>query len=201
MTNTDNCIQNPEKGIITSKGKKVTIRANLPIARKRTSSRILVKYSEGLADRLVSLITEGKSLTHILTFKDMPSVNTFYNWLDEYPDFKIKYYNARARKAHLLVEKAELQPLEALKEVRSMDVSDKRCNAIVQAHRLAVDTNLKVAGLYNKQEYGDSKDQTLPTAIGVQVVFGECAQPPWKEVQVETVNSLPLSDEKDVNKL
>jgi hypothetical protein len=170
------------------------------ITRKYTPKTHVKCYTPTVGNTICDLITQGHAITSVCKRKDMPSVTEFYRWLVEYPEFGNNYRLARARKAHLLVEKVELQPLEALKEVRSMDVSDKRCNAIVQAHRLAVDTNLKVAGLYNREEYGDKPAQALPATIGVQVVFGKCVSQP-REVQAETVNSLQLSEEKDVNKL
>lgn len=157
------------------------------IVKKRNGTRHAVKYDSGLADKIVSLITQGKSLTHILSFKEMPSTNTFYNWMDEHPELKTNYTIARARKAHYLVESALEAPKQALDEVRLMDAADKRCNAIVQAHRLVADTNIKVASLYNKSEYGDAPFIAAPSQIGVQVVFGPCVSPKTPEMEVKVV--------------
>ena len=159
----------------------------MPCPIQRGGTRKLIKYSAGICDKICSLLSEGKSLSSILRFKTMPSRNTFYDWCEEYPDLKQKYLIARARKAHALVEQALDAPQQALDKVDTMDIADKRCNAVVQAYRLKADTNLKVAGLYNKKDYGDSKDATVPTAIGVQVVFGECQ--PIREVQAEVTDA------------
>jgi len=181
MDNIDNSISNIENGI-QSKSKNKGY---------RRGTMHLVKYSDGIVDKICSYVTQGKSIHQICAMKSMPSVHTWYNWCDEYPTLKQKYKIARERKAHLLVEKAEQVPEDALKEVRGMDKMDKRCNAIVQAHRLKADVNLKIAGLYNKKEYGDNKqDVSLPAAIGVQIVLGECV-PEVRDVQAEV--STPLT--------
>jgi hypothetical protein len=155
---------------------------------KRGHYSHIVNYTPGIADKICTLIIEGKSLSSILHHKCMPSRATVYDWMEEYPEFKQKYLTSRARKAHLLVEQALDAPAQALDKVDSMDIADKRCNAVVQAYKLKSDVNLKVAGLYNRQEYGTDVPVSLPTAIGVQVVFGKCAQQP-REVEAEVTEA------------
>lgn len=152
-------------------------------------------YSVELTDRICELVANGESITKICQRKALPSVYTLYDWMEKYPEFKNKYQLARARKAHALVESALDAHKEALDKVDSMDPTDKRCNAIVQAYKLKSDVNLKVAGLYNKQEYGDAPFIAAPAQIGVQVVFGECVSPS-REVEAEVVESKVVKDDK-----
>jgi hypothetical protein len=146
------------------------------LSKKRNGTKRIIKYSDALADKICTLVTEGKSISHICSFKAMPSVNTFFSWINEYPELKLKYQQARANKSHLLIERAIDSGDNALQEVRSMDVMDKRCNAIVQAHRLKADTHIKVAGLYNRTEYGDQPAVQVNTAIGIKLSTVDCEQ-------------------------
>ena len=89
--------------------------------------------------------------------------------MNEYPEIREQYTRARAAKAHLLVEKALEAPELALNEINQADPDDRRVNARVQAYRLRADINTKVAGLYNREEYGDTPAVQVNTAVGIQL--------------------------------
>ena len=145
------------------------------IAKKRSESRHIVKYTPQLCNKICSLIITGKSLTSILSFKSMPSMNTFYKWLDIYPEFKTEYHRARILSSHAMVSIAQDQPDKALDEVRKMSETDKRCNALVQAHKLRADKMLEIAGIINKSEYGNAPTVQVNNAIGIKLDMQDCA--------------------------
>ena len=163
--------QTPQE-VITELSNNTTNRAKLPIAKiskKRNGTTRSFPYSAKLADKILSLVSEGKSVTHILSYKNMPSVHTFMKWMDENPELRTEYTRARAQKPHFLVEKALEAPDLALNEINEADPDDRRVNARVQAYRLRADINTKVAGLYNREEYGDTPAVQVNTAVGIQL--------------------------------
>jgi hypothetical protein len=56
---------------------------------------------------------------------------------------------------------------------------------------------LKVAGLYNREEYGDAPFIASPAQIGVQVIFGKCVSP--KEAEYQEVPRQELSNKSSVD--
>jgi hypothetical protein len=126
------------------------------------------KYSKAMADRIIGLIKEGKTLTKIGTELSI-SLQDIYAWLDLYPDFLENYIQARKLMSITLIdslmdqsEKAEKDEALLLKtragiyqwiasKYHSDQFSDKRTlqvNGTVQhqhTHQLSVDQRRRIA--------------------------------------------------------
>ena len=144
--------------------------------KRKYQPRVHVKrYSPDLGNVICDLIIQGKTITSICKRKDMPCTTQFYRWTREYTELGNNYRSARELQARTMIDRAIEQPDKCLEEIRKLDITDKRANAFVQAHKLIVDTNKDIAGLLNRAEFGrDVAAVASPAQIGVQVVFGKC---------------------------
>ena len=77
------------------------------------------KYTELIAEEILSRYADGETLSNICKDDDMPNRNTIYRWRSDYPDFGKAYQLAEEEHVDALVDEAgqivdgELNPQRA----------------------------------------------------------------------------------------
>ncbi len=64
------------------------------------------KYSETIAEKILSSYADGETLSTICKDKNMPKRNTVYRWRSSYPDFGEAYLLAQEEHVDALVDEA-----------------------------------------------------------------------------------------------
>lgn len=95
------------------------------------------------------------SLKRICERKDI-HVTTFYNWIHVDPDLMEAYKVARKFQAHILVDDAMEDANEEI---------DGRSTAHAMMAKLKVDTKMKVAGMFNREWYGNKTEEISTVAV------------------------------------
>lgn len=116
------------------------------------------EFTQEVADRICSELSEGKSLRTVCLAEEMPDKATVFRWLRENKSFCDQYTQAKDESA--LADEEILQDLgdEAIRV--SQEVDAKAANAVVSAYKLKAD-NLKWAMSKKKpKKYGDKVDMT-----------------------------------------
>jgi hypothetical protein len=126
-------------------------------------------YTEELADKIFSLMGEGKSLRTICASEDMPNTETIFRWLRKDAQFSEQYARACENRTE-----SQLELLNELGDTAielSQDTGEKRAGAVVQAVRLKADNLKWVMSKMKPKKYGDKLDMTSDgKAITVELI-------------------------------
>lgn len=102
--------------------------------------------SVAVADEICERIANGESLRSICQDDWMPTTTTVYRWLQDYPDFRDQYADARARQADHYADQI----------VTIADTADDANKA-----RLQIDARKWVAAKLLPKKYGERTTQTI----------------------------------------
>lgn len=128
-------------------------------------------YTKELADRICSLIIEGKSLSSIVkTEKGMPNADTVFNWLSLNKEFSENYARATEQRTEAQLEDLNNIGEQAIKASKQY-IDSKGSNAVVQAYKVKADNLKWVMARMKPKKYGDKIDMTSDgKAITVELI-------------------------------
>lgn len=131
-------------------------------------------YTQELADEICEHLALGESIRTVCAPKHMPSIQTFFRWLREKPEFSEQYARAKQESADAMAEDI-------------IDIADDGSNDWMERHyrdqtewvtngealqrsKLRVDTRKWLMAKMKPKRYGDKIDMTtngkdLPTPI------------------------------------
>lgn len=152
-------------------------------------------YTKALADKIITLIEEGKSERKIGKMAGMPDASTIFRWKDEHEDFCRR--SARARQAS--AEKFREEALQVAQETADFadDVANGRKLTIggvplveipkgyVDAKRLLVQELNREAAIRDDSRFGDRKKVTMS---------GENGGPIQVKQEVGVVSSMSVEE-------
>lgn len=126
------------------------------------------EYSQEMADRICGKLAEGESLRTVCKPDEMPCLSTVFNWMRTRPEFLQQYARAKEESTDALAEEIIDISDDSLDDAFRSD--PKSSGAIVQAHRLRVDSRKWIMSKMKPKKYGDKIDMTtngkdLPTPI------------------------------------
>jgi len=101
-------------------------------------------YSETIADKIITRLTNGESLSAICREEDKPDPATIYRWLAARPDFCDRYTRAKEEQADTLADE-----IIAIADEEEGDV---------QRARLRVDARKWVASKLKPKKYGERQE-------------------------------------------
>jgi hypothetical protein len=108
-------------------------------------------YTKAIADRIIDLIAEGRSLAAIEQMDGMPARRTVRDWIDRKPDFASRYAAARLQWVDSVAE--EINQL-ADSAPRVAAEAGEFGNAAVQALRVQIDTKRWLLSKIAPSKYG-----------------------------------------------
>ena len=126
-----------------------------------------------IAARICAEIALGRSLRSICKADDMPSLQTFYEWLPKHPEFAEQYARAKSDQADTLFDEI-------------LDIADEGSNDWMETHdpdnpgwrfngehfarsRLRVDARKWMAGKLRPKKYGERQSVELSGPEGARV--------------------------------
>ncbi len=98
------------------------------------------KYSEKIAEKILSRYADGETLSKICNCKNMPRRNTVYRWRQSYPEFGEAYLLAEAEHTDALIDEAG-------------EIVDREVNP--QLAKVRADHRKWLASRLNRSKYGD----------------------------------------------
>ncbi len=101
------------------------------------------KYSNKIAEEILSRYADGETLSKICKDKCMPRRNTVYRWRQSYPEFAEAYQMAVEEHTDALIDQAG-------------EIADSEPDA--QRARVKVDFRKWLASKLNRQKFGDKLD-------------------------------------------
>ncbi len=101
------------------------------------------KYSETIAEEIISRYGDGETLSRICKSKNMPKRNTVYRWRSSYPDFGEAYQRAQEEHVDALIDEAG-------------EIVDNETNP--QLAKVRADHRKWIAGKLCRDRYGDKLD-------------------------------------------
>lgn len=117
-------------------------------------------FSDDLEDTILSRITVGESLRHILSTKGMPDMRTVFRWINEKPDFAAKYARARELQADAMDDKI-------------LHVADNCTGETALADRVKIAAYQWRASKLAPKKYGDKLQLGGdPTGVPITIVSG-----------------------------
>lgn len=129
-------------------------------------------YSQELADKICAELAEGVSLRGVCMKDDMPSLPTIFSWMRTNEEFLKQYARAKQESADAMAEEIIDITDDALEDAKNGS-EHKGINAVVQAHRLKVDTRKWLMSKMKPKKYGEKVDVTSggETIKGNTIVF------------------------------
>jgi len=137
--------------------------------------------------QLTGWMSEGKTLREFCRKEEMPSFATIYDWLEEDPDFSLRFARARDMGHDAIAEDA-LRIADSIflgkkvvthsggsEDEDTMTVTEEDS---VQHRKLQIETRLKLLAKWNPKKYGEKTviagDADAPLAVAVDFgIFGE----------------------------
>ena len=101
------------------------------------------KYSEKIAEKILSRYAEGETLSKICKDKKMPKRNTVYRWRSSYPAFGEAYLRSQEEHVDALIDEAG-------------EIVDTEENP--QRGKIRADHRRWLASRLNRSKYGDKLD-------------------------------------------
>ncbi len=98
------------------------------------------KYSESIAEKILSRYADGETLSTICKDKNMPKRNTVYRWRQSYPEFGEAYEMAIEEHTDALIDQAG-------------EIVDREVNP--QLAKVRADHRKWLASRLNRSKYGD----------------------------------------------
>lgn len=130
-------------------------------------------YSSELATAVCDLLAQGISLRSVCKQDGMPQMSTVFTWFQKHPEFTEQYARAKQESADALAEELLEIADESLPDAHKAD--PKAAGAVVQAHRLKVDTRKWLMSKMKPKKYGDKLDVTTDgKALPAPILGGEC---------------------------
>ncbi len=120
---------------------------------KRKPGRPAHEFDQKVADKICSLIIEGKSLKRICAMKLMPSIDTVMRWLAETPSFHDQYARAREEQAEGYADQL-------------VELSRKANAQNAHAIRVQVDVIKWVCSKLKPKKYGDRLELQADINLG-----------------------------------
>ena len=125
-------------------------------------------YTLAKANTICTRLTEGESLVQILKTEGMPSMPTFFSWIEKNPDFLNKYEKAKEAQAERLF--SELLEISDEKDVEATydgeEVTLALSSAAIARNRLRVDTRKWVLSKMLPKKFGDKTTAEVTGADG-----------------------------------
>lgn len=144
----------------------------VPATTEQPKRKAPVKYSFEVAEALLIAIAEGKTLVEIANDPEMPSRNTIYRWLTQYPKFFDAYERAKEVSAQSLED-------EALIIARNLSGTNDYTGVKVTALNYAMQQLRWSAARRDPARYGQKVDgaTTIPIQINTTLNLGQDGQP------------------------
>ena len=120
---------------------------------------------ETIKEKILNLISEGKSLNEIQKTKGLPDSNTIYIWLNKDKEFKDNYTRARADQAMFYAEKIE-QTISNLKS------SSEKSRELTDIARLEIDAYKWIASKLLPKVYGSQQQTNIQINNNIEPVRG-----------------------------
>jgi hypothetical protein len=144
-------------------------------------------YNQEIAEKICTLISEGKSLRSICLEEGMPNRRTILNWILKNDEFYHQYARAREAQADFLFEQcleiADHASSDVIIDANGKERTDWEC---VNRSRLRVDTRKWMAAKLAPKKYGDK----LATEIS-----GKDGKPIATSVEISFVSTMRERDE------
>lgn len=141
-------------------------------------------YSPELADRICAELASGMSARSVCAAADMPSMQTFWRWLRESPEFRERYAHAKNESADSLVEQMLDIADDGTNDFAEDDEGSVKFNhEHVQRSRLRVDTRKWIASKLKPKRYGERLDMNHgvqpdnPLTALIQQIQGSAFRP------------------------
>lgn len=116
------------------------------------------KYNPELAADICKQLAQGISLRTVCLPKEMPDLSIIFDWLAKYPDFAKQYAWAKQESSDAMAEEILDLSDESVRGAYKAD--PKAAGAVVQAHRLQVDTRKWLMSKMKPKRYGEKVDVT-----------------------------------------
>lgn len=150
-----------------TKGESVTEEQKKPLGRPSS-------YTQELAAKICSELSEGKSLRTVCAAEDMPSKTTVFNWMQSIPDFLVQYARAKEEAADALVDEMIEIADDGSNDYMTITKGDHEYNVedreVTSRSKLRVETRKWIASKLKPKRYGEKLDLT---SLGERLV-----QPP-----------------------
>ena len=112
-----------------------------------------------VADTICARISSGETLRAICRDDGFPSHTTVYTWLDEQPEFALRFGRARAQGEDLIAQECLAiadTPVEGVETTVKPDGSVEEKRGDMLGHRkLQIETRLKLLAKWNPKKWGD----------------------------------------------
>ena len=119
------------------------------------------KYSEKIAEEILSRYANGETLSKICKDKHIPERHTVYRWRSGYPDFGEAYILAQEEHVDALVDEAG-------------EIVDTEQNP--QLGKLKADHRRWLASRLNRQKYGDKLDVQHNHTLDVSPIISKALE-------------------------
>ncbi len=117
------------------------------------------EYRQEIADKICEELALGKSLRTVCSSEETPSIATVFKWMRDYPEFLNQYARAKEESTDALAEEIQDISDDALNDALAGG-ENKAVNAIVNAHRMRIDTRKWLMSKMKPKKYGDKMDVT-----------------------------------------
>lgn len=143
------------------------------------------KFTDGIANKICTELTKGRSLTAICKEAEMPGLSTVMLWLTKHESFVERYARARELQADTIFDEClEIADTPILGERRTVrdDGKVETVEEDMLGHRkLMIDTRKWMAGKLRPKKYGDKIDLTSSDGSmspkGLADFYGALAKP------------------------
>lgn len=112
-----------------------------------------------IADKICARIACGETLRAICRDDGFPSHTTVYTWLDEQPEFALRFGRARAQGEDVIAQECLSiadTPVEGVETTVKPDGSVEEKRGDMLGHRkLQIETRLKLLAKWNPKKWGD----------------------------------------------
>lgn len=126
-------------------------------------------YTQELADNICEQLALGNSMRTVCAADEMPAMSTVFKWLRENESFSEQYARAKQESSDYMAEELADISDKALEDAYAGG-ENKAVNAIVNAHRMRIDTRKWLMSKMKPKKYGEKLDLTtdgekLPSPI------------------------------------
>ena len=116
-------------------------------------------YDQAIADEICARIAQGETLRAICREEGKPSHTTVYQWLDDVPEFALRFGRARAQGEELIAQECLAiadTPCEGVETTTKADGSIEVRRGDMLGHRkLRIETRLKLLAKWNPKKWGE----------------------------------------------
>jgi hypothetical protein len=128
-----------------------------------------VRYSEEVCDEIIHRLSHGETLRAICRDDHMPTFTTVYDWMEEHPEFNLRYLRARELGCDALAQQCL--------EIADTPIIDRNGNDNVARSKVQIDTRTKVIGLWSARYAANQSNTTnINVNTGLQVLSAEDQQ-------------------------